>query len=184
MRRLACVTGRFQPVHGQHLELFELALREAEHLIVAVTNPDTRARHEETTSAHRHLAEANPFTYFERLRLLQAALQERGLSRHVSIVPFDLTRPETWYEYVPGRARQLVRAYSAWEREKASRLSDAGYEVTVLDGDPATRLSASDIRARLDADRSVWPDLVPRAVVPVLAELLADRDRTETEEAT
>ncbi|SFO06288.1 phosphonoformate cytidylyltransferase [Pseudonocardia ammonioxydans] len=183
MRHLACVTGRFQPVHEQHLELFELALREAEHLVVAVTNPDTRARHEETTSEHRHLAEANPFTYYERLRLLEAALAERGLSNRTAIVPFDLTRPETWHEYVPGHALQWVRAYSAWERQKAGRLADAGYEVTVLDGDPATRLSASDIRAHLDADRAVWARLVPPAVAPVLSELLADRNRTDAEEA-
>ena len=39
---LACVTGRFQPVHHQHLDLFEIALREAGYLIVAVTNPEPR----------------------------------------------------------------------------------------------------------------------------------------------
>lgn len=184
MSPLACVTGRFQPVHEQHLELFELALCEAEHLIVAVTNPDTGARHEEPTSAHRHLAEANPFTYFERLRLLQAALAERGLSDRTSIVPFDLTRPGTWHEYVPAHTRQFVRAYSPWEREKASRLADAGYPVTVLDGDAATRLSAADIRARLGTDRRAWAELVPPAVVPALAELIAARTGGGTEEAT
>jgi len=175
VNRLACVTGRFQPVHEQHLELFELALHDAEHLVVAVTNPDVSARHEETTSGHRHLAEANPFTYFERLQLLRAALHGRGLGDRTSVVPFDLTRPATWHEYVPPDARQFVRAYGAWEREKAGRLADAGYEVTVIDGDPRTRLSASDIRACLHRDRTEWQHLVPPAVVPVLAGLLRDR---------
>ena len=78
MTALACVTGRFQPVHHQHLELFEIALREADHLIVAVTNPDHTARHEESTSDHRHTDGANPFTYFQRLRLLQAAWTAPG----------------------------------------------------------------------------------------------------------
>ena len=41
MRTLGCVTGRFQPVHEQHLELFGIALAECAHQIVAVTNPDT-----------------------------------------------------------------------------------------------------------------------------------------------
>lgn len=175
MSGLVCVTGRFQPVHDQHLELFAIALREAEHLIVAVTNPDTGARHPEPTSAHRHLPVANPFTFYERARLLQTALAARGWADRTTIVTFDLTRPATWTEYVPIHARQFVRAYSAWERDKAARLGEAGYPVTVLDGDPATRVSASDIRARFDGG---WEQLVPASVVPLLGELLAEHDRT------
>jgi cytidyltransferase-like protein len=170
MSRLACVTGRFQPVHAQHLELFEIALRDADHLVVAVTNPDTGARLEEATSAHRHLPGANPFTYFERARLLHVALADRGWARRTTIVPFDLTRPRYWPEYVPLHAHHLVRAYSEWEREKAGRLAEAGYPVTVLDGDPATRISATDIRARFRDDD--WAELVPAAVVPLLTDLL------------
>ncbi len=45
---LACVTGRFQPLHDQHLELFEIALTHCEHLIIAITNPDPGARQAET----------------------------------------------------------------------------------------------------------------------------------------
>jgi cytidyltransferase-like protein len=168
---LACVTGRFQPVHAQHLELFGIALDAADHLVVAVTNPDTAARHEEPTSAHRHRPDANPFTYFERSRLLHAALADRGWADRSTVVPFDLTRPACWPEYVPLRARQFVRVYGDWERDKASRLAAAGYRVTVLDGDPEAKLSAGDIRARLGPDGG-WADLVPPAVVPVLEELL------------
>lgn len=180
MSHLSCVTGRFQPVHEQHLELFEIALREADHLIIAVTNPDPGARHEESTSGHRHLAEANPFTYFERARLLQAALADRGWAGHTTIVPFDLTRPECWPHYVPLHARQVVRAYSSWERHKAGLLADAGYPVTVLDGDPADKVSATDIRAQLRDAPATWADLVPAPVAPILTELLADRSSTRT----
>lgn len=174
MARLACVTGRFQPVHAQHLELFDIALREADHLIVAVTNPDPGSRHEERTSAHRHLGSANPFTYYERVRLLQAALAGAGLTSRTTIVPFDLTRGEHWADYVPLHTRHLVRAYSDWERHKARLLSDAGYQVSVLDGDPATKLSSSDIRDRIGHGHP-WAALVPPAVVPVLTGLLASR---------
>jgi cytidyltransferase-like protein len=170
MTALACVTGRFQPVHVQHVELFEIALREADHLIVAVTNPDHTARHEEPTSDHRHTDGANPFVYFERLRLLEAALAGAGLAGRASVVPFDLTRPQVWPEYVPLRARQFVRVYDAWEREKADRLAAAGYAVTVLDGDPGARISASDIRAAL-ATGEAWADRVPAATVPLLRAL-------------
>lgn len=168
MTPLGCVTGRFQPVHAQHLELFEIVMSECEHLVVAVTNPDDASRHEEAASAHRHTAAANPFTYFERVRLLEAVVGDRG---RVTIVPFDLTRVELWPQYVPLSARQYVRAYSGWERQKARRLEDAGYAVTLLDGDPEGRLSASDIRAAMDAGDG-WRPLVPAATAPLLAELL------------
>jgi nicotinamide-nucleotide adenylyltransferase len=175
MTTLACVTGRFQPVHVQHIELFRIALREADHLVVAVTNPDHAARHEESTSDHRHTDDANPFVYFERLRLLRAALDGAGFADRASVVPFDLTRPHVWPEYVPLRARQFVRVYDAWEREKADRLAAAGYAVTVLDGEQSTRVSASDIRAAIAGGRD-WEDLVPAATVPVLRRILADQD--------
>jgi cytidyltransferase-like protein len=168
---LACVTGRFQPVHEQHLELFETALRDADHLVVAITNPDPGARREEATSAHRHRSSANPFTYFERVQLLGAALAGRGLAARTTIVPFDLTRPAHWPEYVPLHARQVVRAYGEWERHKARMLADAGYPVHVIDGDPGGRLSSSDIRARI-AQGDGWEMLVPASVVPVLRTLL------------
>jgi nicotinamide mononucleotide adenylyltransferase len=170
---LAAVTGRFQPVHAQHLELFALALAEHDHLLVAVTNPDTDARHTAATSAHRHTDEANPFTYYERVRLLSAALGGAGLAGRTTVVPFDLTRPHLWPEYVPRSAVQYVRAFSSWEKDKAGRLADGGYAVVVVDGDPATKLDAAAIRARFASGS--WAECVPPATVPVLAELLASR---------
>ncbi|GLZ47749.1 hypothetical protein Acsp06_39340 [Actinomycetospora sp. NBRC 106375] len=170
MTTLAAVTGRFQPVHAQHLELFALALAEHDRLVVAVTNPDTGARHAESTSAHRHTDAANPFTYYERARLLAAALAGAGMGDRSMVVPFDLTRPEVWAEYVPRDAVHYVRAYSAWESDKAGRLTDGGYRVVVVDGDPVAKLDATDIRAHF-AD-GTWRDLVPPATVPVLEDLL------------
>lgn len=172
MTALACVAGRFQPVHAQHLDLFAIALRGAEHLVVAVTNPDRGARRPEPTAAHRHRDESNPFTYFERARMLSAALAAEGLTARATIVPFDLTRPQHWPDYVPRHARQFVRAYSEWERYKAGMLAEAGYPVKLIEGDPAARISGSDIRARMLAGGG-WEDLVPDSVVPVLRAILA-----------
>lgn len=169
---LGCVTGRFQPVHDQHLELIGIGLQRCAHLVVAVTNPDLAARHEEATSAHRHTAAANPFTYYERARLLAAALDAAGHRARTTVVPFDLTRPAVWPEYVPLGAHQFVRVYDDWERQKAAALGAGGYPVTVLDGDPAGKLSASDIRTRLAEGRG-WRDAVPAGVAPLLDEILA-----------
>ncbi len=171
-RSLACVTGRFQPVHRQHTELFARAASSADQLIVAVTNPDPGARQPTAQSAHRHLDSANPFTYFERVQLLEAALTESALP--ATIVPFDLTRPEHWHDYVPASAVQFVRAYSDWEREKARMLTGGGYRVELIDGDPAMKISATDVRAAIAAGASTTELLTP-AVAEALERLLSQR---------
>jgi cytidyltransferase-like protein len=172
VRTLGCVTGRFQPVHPQHMELFEIVLESCDHLVVAVTNPDAGARHQEAASAHRHTAEANPFTYYERARLIGAAVAAEGLVERVTVVPFDLVRRDHWAHYVPMAARQYVRTYSEWERQKAQWLADAGYAVTVLTGDPGAKQSSTTVRERLTSGEG-WQELVPSATVPLLDELLA-----------
>lgn len=173
MSTVGAVTGRYQPVHEQHLELFELALRECDRIVVAVTNPDSGARHQEPTSAHRHTRQANPFSYYERSLLLAAALTERGFAERAVIVPFDLRRPLCWPEYVPAGTRHYVRAYGDWEREKAGWFRKAGYPVTIVDGDEARKVSASDVRVALLAGE--WHPALPPATVPVLRGLLAER---------
>ena len=179
MTSLGCVTGRFQPVHEQHLELFEIVLAQCEHLVIAITNPDAGARRFEAASAHRHTPWANPFSYFERARLLDVALRSCGFRERATIVPFDLTRPEHWTEYVPLSARQFVRVYGAWEREKVRLLQGEGYAVVVLEGDPSRRISASVIRAALQGDDDGWHALVPRSTVPLLGTLLEERPMRE-----
>lgn len=174
MSAYACVTGRFQPVHEQHLELIGMALTRAERAVVGVTNPDSSARRAEATSRHRHTSEANPFSYFERLTLLRAALRAEGWEDRVMIVPFDLTRPACWPEYVPHDALQVVRVFSEWEREKARQLREAGYRVWEVAGDPASKVHATDIREAM-ARGGDWTTLVPAATVPLLGDMLAAR---------
>jgi cytidyltransferase-like protein len=169
--RLACVTGRFQPVHNGHLELFAAAIDGHEQLIVAVTNPDAESRAAEDTAPHRHRDGANPFTFYERYQLLAAALRHLGLSGRAAIVPFDLTRPECWANYVPRSATQFVRVFGPWEQTKAQRLAHAGYEVTTLVGDPAAKLSASQVRAAMRAG-TAWEHHVPGSVAQLLISLL------------
>lgn len=172
---LGCVTGRFQPLHRQHVELFGIALSRCDRLVVAITNPDPGSRRPEASSAHRHREDANPLTYYERAVLVGAALAEEGWAGRAVTVPFDLTRPEHWPAYVPLGARHFVRAFSGWEREKAARLAAAGYPVTVLDGDPAQKLSATLVRELLATGDDRWVEHVPPATVELLRAFLPRR---------
>lgn len=175
MSFLGCVTGRFQPVHRQHLSLFGIALEHCEHLVVAIANPDSSAWEAEPTSAHRHTQAANPLSYFERARLIEAALHAQGWRDRCTLVPFDIRRPELWPQYVPKHARQFVRAYSDWEREKARRLRDAGYPLDLIEGDVRAKLSASEIRECLRRGDPGWRAMVPAATVPLLEQLQPER---------
>jgi cytidyltransferase-like protein len=179
---LGCVTGRFQPVHADHLRLMRRALDDRGRLVVGITNPDPGAQRPEPTSAHRHRPEANPFTYYERVELLAAALASPdgvgpAAAAGVRFVPFDLARPQHWPAYVPLSAVQYVGVSADWERDKARRLAAAGYQVVEVPGDPASRRSASDVRAALRRGES-WEALVPPATVALLRALLAARAGT------
>ena len=176
---LACVTGRFQPVHADHMRLFRLALAACGRLVIGVTNPDPGARRPEPGSDHRHLADSNPFTYYERLELLTAALGAaegagEDAAGRVSIVPFDLGRPECWPHYAPLHAVQYVGLYGPWEREKVRRLAAGGYRVVAVPGDERTRRTSTAIRQALRAGAG-WEALVPLATVEPLRDLLARR---------
>ena len=172
MSPLGCVTGRFQPVHADHLRLCEVALSTCEVVAVGITNPDPTTRRAEPTSGHRHTAEANPFTYWERLELLRAALGH--VLHRVRFVPFDLARPELWSGYVPLHAVQHVGVSSPWETEKVRRLTLAGYRVVEVPGDPLARRTSTAVRAAMRAGAG-WEALVLPATVEPLRRLLSGR---------
>ena len=166
------VTGRFQPFHRGHLELVRMAASWSDRMIgdgvvadpsaelwIGITNPDQRSQQEHPDSAHRHLPEANPFTYWQRQRMIAAALRGECPDLRVVIVPFPLDAPETWFDYIPRDAQQFVRSFTPWERSKAQALRAGGYEVTEIEGDPNTVVRASAIRSRWHDPSTVSADL-------------------------
>jgi len=160
---IGMVHGRFQPFHRGHLEYAVLAAERCGTLVVGITNPDPAAIRPETASGHRHLPEANPFTYVERLAMVQDALADALPGRTVRIVPFPISEPERWPSYVPAGTEHFVRVQSGWSAEKAQRLAAAGYPVHVLPDGEGSAISATEVRARL-RDGGDWRALVPDAV--------------------
>lgn len=169
------VTGRFQPFHSDHLGLLLHALSIAERTLVCITNPDARSLQPLAASKHRHLAASNPFSYFERMRMITAALEAAGLAaERYDIVPFPLDASSVWPAYVPRGTPQLVRVYSEWEREKTRRLEAANYPVLMLEGNRQSRISASEIRAAMAAGEP-WAHWVPQGTRDML-EALGDAE--------
>lgn len=165
----AAVTGRFQPFHAGHLDLVRIALGEAERVIIGITNPDPGSWREHSDSAHRHRPEANPFTFYERMSMINTTLAEEGIDSRCEIVAFPLDRPDVWGHYIPLSAVQFVRAFSEWERSKADLLASGGYAVRLIDGDSTQEVRASSIRAAAREGRLDDVDeLVSRGVRSVL----------------
>ena len=169
-----CVTGRFQPLHLGHLELFLRVLQRHERLIVGITNPDASARRLVDAHASRHLRSENPFTYYERLCFVGAALTSAGVRPEVyDIVPFPLHQPELWFDYVPPGTRQYVRVYSAWEASKAGSMREHGFPVVVVEGAEKAH-EATVIRHALRHGLA-WRESVPPGVAELVDRFLAAR---------
>jgi cytidyltransferase-like protein len=169
------VHGRFQPFHNGHLEYLLGAAARSARLLVGITNPDRSHRDMEAADPERTLEAANPFTYTERAEMIRAALGGQGL-HDALIVPFPISRPEVWPDYVPEGCVHFLRVFDAWGIEKAERLRAAGYEVVVLDPGTEKRITGAEVRRRLNEGAN-WRELVPQEVASVIDALPEGRAR-------
>ena len=161
------IHGRFQPFHLEHLRYFRLAWEKSEKVLVGITNSDPSTIVFDEMSDHRHLPESNPFTFTERLIMIQETLREEGYPmERIFLVPFPIHHPERWSYYVPPGAAMFVVVYSPWELEKAERLRQAGLKV-VLEDTLTKGISGSQIR-NLMASGGDWQHLVHPAVARFL----------------
>jgi cytidyltransferase-like protein len=162
------IHGRFQPFHNGHLEYLRGAAARSDEVFVGITNPDPRRVKEEPSDPLRHLPESNPFTYVERLLMIEAVAQDEAIPVHV--IPFPVNEPELWSAYVPDGVTQYLRLFSEWGGTKLERMRDAGYEVVILDEGAEKQLSGRDVREALRTG-SDWELFVPPGVARVIRSL-------------
>jgi cytidyltransferase-like protein len=177
-----CVHGRFQPFHNEHLEYVLHARQRCHRLIIGITNADPTWRQIEATSTHRHRPASNPFTYFERVLMIQDTLHAQGLQlQDFVFVPFPIHDLGLSRYYVPADTVHLVRVYSPWEQEKVRRLRDEGFRLEVLDPGKEKTISGSDIRRRIRSSLP-WTHLVPQGTARVVGHILVtEPDRLQAE---
>jgi nicotinamide-nucleotide adenylyltransferase len=162
------IHGRFQPFHNGHLQYLRGAAERSERVFVGITNPDPWRVKEEPSDPLRHLPESNPFTYTERLMMVEAVAEDEGIA--VYVIPFPVNEPELWPAYVPEDVTQYLRLFSAWGATKLERMREAGYEVVILDEGADKELSGADVREAMRSG-GPWEDLVPRGVARVVRTL-------------
>jgi len=162
------IHGRFQPFHLGHLEYLAGAAAQSDEVWVGITNPDPTRVRPEPADPRRHLPESNPYTYAERLLMVEAAAADAGIPVHV--IPFPVNEPELWDAYVPRGVTQFIRHFSEWGGTKIERFREAGYEVVILDEGAEKEISGADVRAAMRHGGD-WRSLVPAGVARVLAQI-------------
>jgi cytidyltransferase-like protein len=165
--QIGCVHGRFQPFHLGHLEYALGALENVDHLIIGITNfyPTTDAK----SPAHRFDRDENPFSYWERYRLIEAAMAGESIDRsRFSIVPFPIDCPALIGNFVGADTIMYTTIYDRWNLEKIRRLKEIGFRVHVLWRRRHKKYEGKLVRQSLRAGTIEQDILVPSRSLPLL----------------
>jgi len=164
--------GRFQFFHLDHLRYLEAAKARCRHLVVGITNPDPTLTRFDPADPGRSAPERNPLTYYERYRVVQHALQERGWpAADFSLVPLPINYPDLYRYYVPLDAVFFLTIYDDWGERKLQMFQSLGLTVEVLWRRPlaAKGLTSTEVR-RVMAAGGDWRGLVPPGAATMLVQ--------------
>ncbi len=170
MHELGFIHGRFQPLHLDHEAYLLEGFRRARSLVIGITNPDPGRSPASVADPLRSRPEANPFSYYQRLLMLEAALDARRIERgRWRTVPFPVLEPELWPHYVPNEAVFFLSIYDARGEEKQKMFESCGRNPEVIRrASPDEKgLSATEVRRRMRTGGN-WAELLS----PQVAELI------------
>lgn len=170
MEQIGAVCGRFQIFHREHLQYVLAAKKLCRHLIVGITSPDKSVSPAEAADPDRGRDEANPCTYYERMKMVEAVLLEAGVARReFDIVPFPIGKPELMGSYIPVGTKLYVTVLDAWGHCKTDRLRQYGYDVQVLWENRDKGVSSTMLRQCI-AEGKPWEAYVPPATYRYITE--------------
>jgi nicotinamide mononucleotide adenylyltransferase len=163
----AIVCGRFQPFHNEHLKYILAAYGRARFLWIGITKPWQTIHHE--ALSHRETADANPYNYITRLRMVSQSLIECGISGDdFRIIPFDFEDPHKLSQCDPPCKDVFVTITDAWSQEKISKLENCGKTVSSLYENLNPEITGTNVRSLRESGSEAWKRLVPPAVVKIL----------------
>jgi cytidyltransferase-like protein len=168
--RTGVIHGRFQPLHLDHMKYLMAGKSRCDFLYIGITNPDPHLTRYEETNPHRSLSGSNPFTYFERMKMIIDSMQEFGVSRsEFDTIPFPINLPDRLKYYAPRNAVYFVVIYDAWGEHKFQLLKSLGLEVEVMwrRTNDAIGITGSEIRTLMRQNKS-WEHLVPKSVANLI----------------
>ena len=170
--RVGSVHGRFQPFHNGHLEYVLAAKEHCDFLWIGITKCDPNATGSNGQVQLRERTENNPFTFFERMTIINAALIEAGLDRNqFGFTPFPIETPVALQNFLPISIRCYTTVCEAWNLQKVETLRGLGYEVVVLYEQNPKKISGITIRNAIVEGSDVWEGMVPKATALAIAQL-------------
>lgn len=181
--RLGIVLGRFQPIHMGHTEYFRAAREKCSRLVIGITNPDLQDLIDAPEDRARSTVGNNPYTYFQRATMVEAACLDDGWDRSdFVVVPAPINTLSRLPQYLPPpeEAAFFVTIYDEWGEAKKRKLEELGYDVVTLwRRSMSERLtSGTSIRAQLFTGADEWEQFV----APSVAALLQTMPRYRPEE--
>lgn len=167
------IHGRFQVLHNDHMAYLLAGKAQCRHLVVGITNPDPILTRADEADPDRSAPLANPLTYYERYRLIRAALVEKRVPEsQFSIVPFPINFPDLYRYYVPMDAVFFLTIYDDWGRRKRDYFRALGFQTHVLWEVPPDKkgISATHIRQSMIDNDPGWIRDVPESASALLTE--------------
>ena len=155
----ALFVGRFQPFHYGHLHAIQTILRECDELVLVVG------------SAQMSHEPDNPFTAGERIEMIRAALNAKGVppDRYLIMPIPDAPAHRVWVSAVESQTPRFDVVYSNQSLTRRL-LIEAGYEVRRIEMFERGKYEATEIRRRI-LDGENWSDLVPQDVYRIVQEI-------------
>jgi cytidyltransferase-like protein len=164
---IGVVFGRFQPLHNGHVEYISAAFEICDRVVFGITNPFSKCN----DTIQRLSSKNNPFSYYQRLTMLNTYLKNIGIERErYEIVPFPIENPEEIKYTIPPDA-VLLLSICGWRNKgkKLSLIKKLGYRNITLFNKPLCEkiISGSKIRQSL-MDIANLHKYVPPPVVELI----------------
>jgi len=166
------VHGRFQPLHNGHVHYIQQGLEKCKVLIIGITNADPSQVFAEKSDPVRSLPSYNPFTFFERLRMIQETLaKEKGIAySRFLLIPLPIHNTERWKYYLPESAVHYINITSEWDKEKLKRMNSTGFRAEKIGSRRFSGITGNNVRQRM-VDGGNWESLVPSTVESIVKSL-------------
>ncbi len=155
--KVALLIGRFQPFHLGHLRAIDYALERADRLVLVIG------------SSQRSHEFRNPFTAGERLEMIMAVLDSRGLLGKVVFAELpDVENHSLWVPLLKSITPRFDLAFSN-DALSIRLFKENGIRVLQVPLLRREELQATEIRHRIASGKK-WEHLVPTEVAEYLGE--------------
>lgn len=175
---LASVHGRFQPFHNGHLAYVLAALDVAECVHIGLTRISSTLEQGMPAEGHRFTDEANPFSYDQRVLIIESALKGEGIDPdRFRIQAFPIEEPAKLLQLWSTDFPCLTTTVDEWNLQKISLLEENGYKVQVLKEGAwtgASMTSGTELRAMMRAGSDQWKTYVPTGAHVLIQQIIED----------